>query len=60
LNEQLHRFLLAQNLQPLAEMSTGVFEYNAVCDFMAARRLLDYRAEGRVIDTSVCENLRHR
>jgi 5'-nucleotidase/UDP-sugar diphosphatase len=60
LNEQLHRFLLAQNLQPLAEMSTGVFEYNAVCDFMVARRLLDYRAEGRVIDTSVCENLRHR
>jgi 2',3'-cyclic-nucleotide 2'-phosphodiesterase (5'-nucleotidase family) len=53
LNEQLHRFLLSQKLEPLAEMSTGVFEYSAVREFMAARRLLDYGIEGRVIDTSV-------
>ena len=53
LNEQLHRFLLAQNLQPLAEMSTGVFEYNAVRDFMAGQKILKYRTEGRVIDKAV-------
>jgi 5'-nucleotidase/UDP-sugar diphosphatase len=53
LNEQLHRFLLAQNLMPFAEMSTGVFEYDAVRDFMAAQRLLNYRTEGRVIDEAV-------
>jgi len=53
LNETLHGFLISQGLVPYAEMSTGMFLYGAVRDFMAARRVLDYRAEGRVIDTSV-------
>ncbi|OGD21731.1 MAG: hypothetical protein A2W03_18190 [Candidatus Aminicenantes bacterium RBG_16_63_16] len=53
LNETLHGFLISQGLIPYAEVSTGLFLYSAVRDFMAARRVLDYRAEGRVIDKSV-------
>ncbi len=53
LNETLHGFLISQGLIPYAEMPTGLFLYGAVRDFMASRQALDYRAEGRVIDTSV-------
>ena len=53
LNETLHGFLVSKGLIPYAEMPTGVFLYNAVRDFMSARKFLDYSAEGRVIDTSV-------
>lgn len=53
LNETLHGFLAAQGLKPYAEISTGLSLYGAVRDFMSARKVLDYRAEGRVIDTSV-------
>jgi len=53
LNEMLHGFLVSQGITPYMEMSTGVLLYNAVHGFMAERRFLDYRAEGRVVDTSV-------
>ena len=53
LNETLHGFLVSQGIFPYAEMSTGLFLYNVVRDFMSDRKFLDYRSEGRVIDTSV-------
>jgi 5'-nucleotidase / UDP-sugar diphosphatase len=53
LNEVLHDFLVSQGLEPYASMETGLFLYNAVRDFMSDRKVLDYRSEGRVIDTSV-------
>jgi 2',3'-cyclic-nucleotide 2'-phosphodiesterase/3'-nucleotidase/5'-nucleotidase len=50
LNEQLHRFLLANGLAPYAEMQTGLFEYEAVRDYMAKLGVLNYRIEGRIVD----------
>jgi hypothetical protein len=50
LSEQLHAFLLANDLIPVASMQTGLFEYNVVRDFMSARHFLDYRIEGRILD----------
>jgi hypothetical protein len=31
-------------------MSTGLFEYNAVCDHMAGLGTLNYGIEGRIVD----------
>jgi 2',3'-cyclic-nucleotide 2'-phosphodiesterase (5'-nucleotidase family) len=55
LTEQLHKFLLANDLVPFASMETGLFEYNAVRDCMARLKVLNYTAEGRIVDTSVQE-----
>jgi 5'-nucleotidase/UDP-sugar diphosphatase len=55
LTEQLHKFLLANGLIPLASMPTGLFEYNAVRDYMTRLNILNYTAEGRIVDTSVQE-----
>ncbi len=53
LNEALHDFLKAKGLDPYASMETGLFLYSVVRDFMSDRKVLEYRTEGRVIDTSV-------
>ncbi len=53
LTEQLHKFLLANGLVPFASQPTGLFEYNAVRDFMAEQKFLNYTIEGRVIDRAV-------
>jgi 2',3'-cyclic-nucleotide 2'-phosphodiesterase (5'-nucleotidase family) len=53
LTEQLHRFLLANGLDPFVSISTGILEYNAVRDFMAGQKTLNCTIEGRVIDRSV-------
>jgi 5'-nucleotidase/UDP-sugar diphosphatase len=50
LSEQLHAFLLANGLIPLADMQTGLSEYNVVRDFMAGRNILNYGIEGRIVD----------
>jgi 5'-nucleotidase len=52
LSEQLHAFLMANGLDPWAEMQTGLFEYNVVRDYMSGRRFLNYGVEGRIIDRS--------
>ncbi len=36
----------------LVSIPTGIFEYNAVCDFMKSLRFVNYKSEGRVVDTS--------
>jgi 5'-nucleotidase/UDP-sugar diphosphatase len=50
LSEQLHTFLLANGLEPYAAMPTGLFEYNAVRDYMARQGVLNYGIEGRIVD----------
>jgi 2',3'-cyclic-nucleotide 2'-phosphodiesterase (5'-nucleotidase family) len=55
INEQLLTFLGSLGLQPLAQIDTGLFEYNAVRDYMRKLRVLDYVTEGRIIDTSLLE-----
>jgi 2',3'-cyclic-nucleotide 2'-phosphodiesterase (5'-nucleotidase family) len=50
LNEQLHKFLLANGLVPYAEMQTGLFEYNVVRDYMSQQSVLNYGIEGRIVD----------
>jgi hypothetical protein len=52
LTEQLHKFLNSMGLTPFNSVETGLFEYNVVRDFMAAKKILNYRAEGRIIDTA--------
>jgi 5'-nucleotidase/UDP-sugar diphosphatase len=52
LTEQLHKFLLSMGLIPYDSIETGLFEYNVVRDYMAAKKILNYRAEGRIIDTA--------
>ncbi len=55
LTEQLHKFLLANGLVPFASMQTGLLEYSAVRDWMSQLTVLNYTAEGRIVDTSVQE-----
>jgi 5'-nucleotidase len=50
LSEQLHGFLLTMGLEPYASMPTGLFEYNAVRDYMAGLGTLNYGIEGRIVD----------
>ncbi len=52
LSEQLHTFLLPNNLIPFAEMQTGLLEYNVVRDYMSELNFLEYGIEGRIIDCS--------
>jgi 5'-nucleotidase len=50
LTDQLHNFLVAMGLTPFAAMPTGLFEYNAVRDYMSSLKILNYTTEGRIID----------
>lgn len=55
MSEQVFGFL--QNLvEPmgisLVSIPTGIFEYNAVRDYMKSLRFVNYGSEGRVVDTS--------
>jgi 5'-nucleotidase/UDP-sugar diphosphatase len=55
MSEQVFGFL--QNLVAplgisLVSIPTGIFEYNAVCDYMKSLRFVNYGSEGRVVDTS--------
>jgi 2',3'-cyclic-nucleotide 2'-phosphodiesterase (5'-nucleotidase family) len=52
LTEQLHNFLNSMGLTPFASQQTGLFEYNVVRDYMAGKRILNYHAEGRIIDVA--------
>jgi len=52
LNEQLLAFLRANGLEPFQVMGTGLFEYNLVRDFMHKLGQVDYRTEGRILDTA--------
>jgi 5'-nucleotidase/UDP-sugar diphosphatase len=36
----------------LVSVQTGIFEYNAVRDYMKSLRFVNYKSEGRVVDTS--------
>jgi 5'-nucleotidase len=50
LSEQLHKFLLANGLEPYAAIQTGLFEYKVVRDCMAQLGVLSYGIEGRIVD----------
>ncbi len=52
LSEQLHTFLLINDLIPFAEMQTGLLEYKVVRDYMSELNFLEYGIEGRIIDCS--------
>jgi hypothetical protein len=56
MNEQLVSLLGSAGLVPLAEMETGLFEYNLVRDFMRRLRFLAYTSEGRIIDTAFLDH----
>ena len=51
LNEQLLNFLQANGLVPFQAIDTGLFGYNLVRDYMDTLNILDYSAEGRIVDT---------
>jgi 5'-nucleotidase/UDP-sugar diphosphatase len=42
----------------LVSVPTGIFEYNAVCDFMKSLRFVNYGLEGRVVDTAPAAAIR--
>jgi 2',3'-cyclic-nucleotide 2'-phosphodiesterase (5'-nucleotidase family) len=50
LTDRLHKFMKAMRMIPFAAQQTGLFEYNAVRDYMARLQLLNYTTEGRIID----------
>ena len=50
LTDQLHNFLVAMGMEPFSAMPTGLFEYNAVRDYMSGLKILNYTTEGRIID----------
>jgi hypothetical protein len=52
MTDQVFRFLNSLVGGSLVKIDTGLFEYNAVRDFMQALRFVAYRSEGRVIDTA--------
>lgn len=52
MNEQLLRFLQTLGLVPLRAIDTGLFEYEAVRDYMRSLKELRYVVEGRVVDTA--------
>jgi len=55
MSEQVFGFLknLAEPMGiSLVGIPTGIFEYNAVRDYMSSLRVVDYGSEGRVVDTS--------
>lgn len=53
LNEQLVLFLSSIGMVPIKQVKTGLFEYNLVRDYAHKLKLLDYRSEGRIVDTSL-------
>jgi 5'-nucleotidase/UDP-sugar diphosphatase len=53
LNEQLVAFLKSLGMPVFGETPTNLFEYNLVRDYAHKLKLLDYRSEGRIIDTAV-------
>jgi 5'-nucleotidase len=52
MTDQVFKFLNSLVGGSLVKIDTGLFEYNAVRDFMQALRFVAYRSEGRVIDTA--------
>jgi 5'-nucleotidase len=60
LNEQLAFFLTSLGMVPFYEVATGLFEYNLVRDYAQKLKLLDYRSEGRIIDTAALPQLKKR
>ena len=53
MSEQLHNFLVSMGITPFDAKKTGLLEYNLVRDYMHKLNHVDYRAEGRVIDTGI-------
>jgi 2',3'-cyclic-nucleotide 2'-phosphodiesterase (5'-nucleotidase family) len=52
MTNRLHEFMNLIGMKPLDVHTTGLFEYNAVRDYMAGLKVLKYAAEGRIIDTA--------
>ncbi|OGD14430.1 MAG: hypothetical protein A2W20_04815 [Candidatus Aminicenantes bacterium RBG_16_66_30] len=52
MTDQVFKFLNSLVGGGLVKIDTGLFEYNAVRDYMRALRFVSYRSEGRVIDTA--------
>ncbi len=52
MNEQLVNFLRSLGMEPIggADVDTGLFLYNVVRDYMKKLKILEYTAEGRIID----------
>ncbi|MCJ7488169.1 MAG: bifunctional metallophosphatase/5'-nucleotidase, partial [Candidatus Aminicenantes bacterium] len=52
MSEQVFNFLNSLVEEPLFKIDTGIFEYNAVRDYMKSLRFVVYKSEGRVKDTT--------
>jgi 2',3'-cyclic-nucleotide 2'-phosphodiesterase (5'-nucleotidase family) len=52
MSEQVFNFLNSLVGGSLVKIDTGIFEYNAVRDYMRSLRFVVYRSEGRVKDTA--------
>lgn len=53
MSEQVFNFLKNLVGNSLVKIDTGIFEYNAVRDYMRSLRFVNYTSEGRVKDTGV-------
>jgi 2',3'-cyclic-nucleotide 2'-phosphodiesterase (5'-nucleotidase family) len=58
MSEQVFNFLNALTGGQLTSISTGLFEYNIVRDFMRSLRFVHYRSEGRIRDTAAVSTVR--
>jgi 5'-nucleotidase len=52
MSEQVYNFLNSLVGNSLVKIDTGIFEYNAVRDYMRSLRFVVYKSEGRVKDTA--------
>jgi len=52
MSEQVFNFLNGLVGKSLVKIDTGIFEYNAVRDYMRSLRFVNYKSEGRVKDTA--------
>jgi 2',3'-cyclic-nucleotide 2'-phosphodiesterase (5'-nucleotidase family) len=52
MSEQVFNFLNNLVGNSLYKIDTGIFEYNAVRDFIKSLHFVNYKSEGRVVDTS--------
>jgi 5'-nucleotidase/UDP-sugar diphosphatase len=52
MSEQVFNFLNGLVGGSLVKIDTGIFEYNAVRDYMSSLRFVNYKSEGRVKDTA--------
>jgi 2',3'-cyclic-nucleotide 2'-phosphodiesterase (5'-nucleotidase family) len=52
MSEQVFNFLNGLVGGSLVKINTGIFEYNAVRDYMRSLRFVNYKSEGRVKDTA--------